>query len=209
MFCSRCGTQLPDDARACTLCGLALAVGDPLREEGIATGPPPGYTPAAPLGAPPVAALVAYGGFWRRFLGCVIDAIVAFFPAATVRVLLGLGASSMFDPLTTASWWGLLFEVTFDWLYAALLISSPLRGTLGQLVMDLNVTGLRGERVTFARASARYVAQILNLLTLGIGLFVQLFTPRRQALHDLVTATVVVRPGRATAPLAAATGIAA
>ena len=37
MFCSRCGTQLPDDARACTLCGLALAVGDPLREEGHET----------------------------------------------------------------------------------------------------------------------------------------------------------------------------
>ena len=208
MFCPRCGTQLPDDAPACTLCGLVLAAGDSRREESSATLPP-AVVATVPLAAPSVPGPVAYGGFWRRFLGCAIDAVVVFFPAATVRVLLGMTPSSMFDPMAAASWWGLLFEMTFDWLYAALLISSPLRGTLGQLVMDVNVTDLKGERVTFARASGRFVAQILNFFTLGIGLFVQVFTPRRQALHDLVSGTVVVRPGRVTAPVAVASGLAA
>jgi len=77
-----------------------------------------------------------------------------------------------------------------------------MRGTLGQQIMDLHVTGLRGERVSFARATGRYVAQVLNLFTLGFGLLMQLFNARRQALHDMVSGTVVVRPRRAPATAA-------
>ena len=189
MFCSRCGTWMPDDAASCPLCGLVLR---------------PGAVPPAAAPAPvPIVEQVSYGGFWRRFLGLLIDVIVTYFPIATVRVLLGLPASGSFDPLQPAAWWAALFEVIIDWLYAALLMSSPWRATLGQAVMDLHVADLHGRRISFARASARFLAQILNLVTLGLGLLMQVFTPRRQALHDLVTGTVVVRT-RSEARVAAA-----
>ena len=190
MFCSRCGTWLADEAASCPLCGLVLR---------------PGAMPhATPPAAPATAILeqVTYAGFWRRFCALLIDVIVTYFPIATVRALLGLPASGSFDPLLPAAWWAALFEVGIDWLYAASLISSPWRATLGQAVMDLHVTDLNGDRVSFARATARYIAQILNLLTFGIGIVMQVFTPRRQALHDLVSGTVVVRSRHASRAVA-------
>jgi uncharacterized RDD family membrane protein YckC len=191
MFCSRCGTWLEDEAASCRLCGLVLRPG--------MAPPATGIAPAIASG--PVATVlepVSYAGFWRRFVGLLIDVTVTYFPIATVRVLLGLSASGSFDPLQPAAWWAALFEVMIDWLYAAILISSPWRATLGQAVMDLHVTDLDGNRISFLRASIRYLAQILNLVTLGFGLFVQVFSPRRQALHDLVSSTVVVRSRHAS-----------
>lgn len=182
MFCPRCGTRVADDAASCSLCGNAFRPGEE------AQGPGPGLLSVAPIVEP-----VTPAGFWRRFFGLAIDVIVTYFPIATVRVLLGLPASGSFDPLQPAAWWAALAEVGIDWLYAALLISSPWRATLGQAVMDLHVTDLNGDRISFVRASVRYVAQLLNLFTLGFGLLMQVFSPRRQALHDLVSGTLVVR----------------
>ena len=192
MFCPRCGTRVADDAASCSLCGNVFRPG----EEGQGSGP--GLRSVAPIVEP-----VTHAGFWRRFFGFAIDVIVTYFPIATVRVLLGLPASGTFDPLQPAAWWAALGEVGIDWLYAALLISSPWRATLGQAVMDLHVTDLNGDRISFLRASVRYVAQLLNLFTLGIGLLMQVFSPRRQALHDLVSGTVVVRSRHADRAVAA------
>ena len=192
MFCSRCGTWIADDAASCPLCGLVL---DPDATPHAATLP---QAPAAPI-----LEQVSYAGFWRRFVGVLIDACVTYFPIATVRVVLGLPASGTFDPLQPAAWWAAGFEMMIDWLYAALLISSPWRATLGQAVMDLHVTDLNGNRISVARATARCFAQILNLLTFGFGLLMQVFSPRRQALHDLVSGTVVVRSRHARDPVAA------
>jgi uncharacterized RDD family membrane protein YckC len=180
MFCSRCGTWLADDAPTCPLCGLVLRPGAVASAPGVASR----------QGAA-IVEQVTYAGFWRRCVGLLIDVVVTYFPIATVRVLLGLPASGSFDPLLPSAWWAALTELLIDWLYASILISSPWRATLGQAVMDLHVTDLDGNRISFARASARYLAQLL--VTVGFGLILQVFSARRQALHDLVSGTVVVR----------------
>ncbi|HEY6194315.1 MAG TPA: RDD family protein [Candidatus Eisenbacteria bacterium] len=191
MFCSRCGTWAPDDTALCPLCGLVLQV-DNLPKSTVHERP-----------LAPVVALVTYGGFWRRFAAAVLDSMILFFPAATVRVLLGLSAAGMFDPDTPASWVAALFEFALDGIYATLFLCSSARGTLGMQVMDLHVTDLKGGRITFARSAGRYFAQLLSILTFGIGYLVQLFTPRRQTLHDLMAGTVVVRPRPAPETVAA------
>lgn len=184
MFCSRCGTWAPDDTATCSLCGLAL--------QGNGSPNPPVPAPGQPHAA--VVALVTYGGFWRRFIAAVLDSMILFFPAATVRVLLGLSATGMFDADTPASWVAALFEFAFDGLYVTLLLSSSARGTLGMQLMDLHVTDLKGDRISVGRSAGRYLAQLLSILTFGIGFLIQVFTPRRQTLHDLISGTVVVRP---------------
>ena len=126
-----------------------------------------------------------------------------FLPGATVRVLLGLEPLASLDPQSMTSWAAAGIEFVIDWFYGALLISSSARGTLGLQIMELQVSDLRGGRVSFMRASWRYWAQILSFLTFGVGYLLQLVTPRRQALHDLVSFTVVVRTRRsAEAPAA-------
>ena len=151
----------------------------------------------------PVVALVTYGGFWRRFSAAVLDSMILFFPAAIVRVLLGLSATGMFDPDTPASWVAGLFEFALDGLYATLFLCSSARGTLGMQVMDLHVTDLQGDRIGLARSAGRYFAQLLSIVTFGIGYLIQPFTARRQTLHDLFAGTVVVRPRPALKPASA------
>jgi uncharacterized RDD family membrane protein YckC len=188
MFCPRCGTWTRDDAVSCPLCGLGL-------QDPHASSPAP--THAARV--TPVIAAVAYGGFWRRFVAALLDTLILYFPAATVRVLLGLPVTGMFDPETSASWVATTFEFVLDFGYTTALICSPARGTLGMQVMDLHVTDLNGDRIGFARATGRYFATLLSLLTCGIGYLLQLFTSRRQTLHDLIAGTVVVRSAHARA----------
>lgn len=191
MFCRRCGTWNPDGTLHCALCGEGL-------QPGVAAVDPAALRAHAmpPAEPPPV-----YGGFWRRFAAVVLDSLVLFFPIATIRVLAGLDMTGEWQPESSAWWFVSWLEVAIGWLYGASLIAGPGRATLGLQVMDLQVTGLHGQRVSFGRATWRYFAQFLTLVTLGVGYLMQLFTPKRQTLHDLLSATVVVRTRREPAPV--------
>ena len=81
------------------------------------------------------------------------------------------------------------------WAYFAVMESSPLQATLGKLAIGIRVADARGGPLTFRRASLRYWAKWLSSLTLMIGWLMAAFTPRRQALHDVVARSVVVRTG--------------
>jgi uncharacterized RDD family membrane protein YckC len=190
MFCTRCGSWTRDDAVTCPLCGLALRAG---HEPALAA-----HASAAGRVAP-----VVYGGFWRRFVAALLDTILLYFPAATVRVVLGLSATGMFDPETASSWVATTFEFVLDFIYATAFQCSPARATLGMQLMDLHVTDLNGDRISFARATGRYFATLLSIVTFGVGYLLQLFTSRRQTLHDLLAGTVVVRGRPAPAPVPA------
>ena len=87
----------------------------------------------------------------------------------------------------------LLVNAGIGWLYCALLESSPAQGTLGQQLMNLRVCDDRLRRVSFARATGRHVAQYLSALTLGLGYLVNLWTKKRQTLHDLAAGCVLAR----------------
>ncbi len=194
MFCAQCGTRVSASEPSCRLCGTLL----------------PGHT-ADELARPAIAVVpepVRYGGFWRRFTALLLDTFVLYFPAATIRVLLGLPAINSFSTIdvdSNASMIASALELFLDWLYVAFLVSSRSRATLGMIVMDLELTRTDGERVSFSRATWRYFAQFLSVITVGIGYVMQLFTARRQTLHDMVTSTVVVRAGRKVVPLGAPT----
>jgi uncharacterized RDD family membrane protein YckC len=178
MFCPRCGTYLATRVTACTLCGNAFE---------------PGAASHARLVSPARDHTTAFAGFWRRAVALLLDAILLFFPAATVRVMLGLSSSGLVDYASTATYWAVVIELMMDWLYAATLLSSRSGATLGMRVMGIRIARVDGSPVSFSRATWRFFAQLLNLVTLGIGYLVQVFSPRRQTLHDMVTDTVVVR----------------
>jgi uncharacterized RDD family membrane protein YckC len=78
------------------------------------------------------------------------------------------------------------------WLYFGLMTSSSKQATLGKMAMGLIVTDVRGERISFARASVRFFASLLSAMT-TVGYLIQPFTDKRQALHDVIAETLVVR----------------
>jgi uncharacterized RDD family membrane protein YckC len=146
-----------------------------------------------------------YAGFWRRCVASAIDGVlVGIVHGILMPVLNGmLDPALELDPNASAGsllfvisiWIGAYFVLftVIDWLYRAGLESSSWRATLGKRVLGLAVTDLAGGRLSFGRATGRYFARFLSQITLGIGYLVQPFTAKRQALHDIVAGTLVVR----------------
>lgn len=77
-------------------------------------------------------------------------------------------------------------------LYFIAFEASPLRGTPGKRICGLQVLARNGDRAGIVRVFARTVAKLLSGVVLGIGFLLCIFTARRQALHDLITRSVVV-----------------
>jgi uncharacterized RDD family membrane protein YckC len=80
------------------------------------------------------------------------------------------------------------------WLYFALLESGPVQATFGKRIMGLKVTDMAGERISFGRASGRFFGKLITgMIPFGIGYMMAGFTDRKQALHDLIAGTLVIR----------------
>jgi len=122
-----------------------------------------------------------YAGFWIRAAAYIIDGIIIY-PLNTYLLSL-MSENSQWWPLVYLIWWG----------YTAGLTSSNLQGTLGKKVLGLKVVGLDGNRISFARASGRFFASILSGLILGIGYLMAAFNPKKQALHDQIAGTYVIK----------------
>ena len=81
------------------------------------------------------------------------------------------------------------------WLYFALQECSRRGGTVGKRLFRIKVARLDGARVSFLRATLRFLAKLFLSWVLFIGYLLALITPRRRALHDLIAGTVVLKRG--------------
>jgi uncharacterized RDD family membrane protein YckC len=136
-----------------------------------------------------------YAGFWRRAAALIVDRLLLgfvnlFLCICYVLVSAAEPDSEAMGEIILAS---AIFGFLLRWLYFTLMESSPLQATLGKAALGVLVTDARGGRITPARANGRYWAKIISAIPLGFGYLMAGFTPRKQALHDLVAGTLVVR----------------
>ena len=218
MFCSKCGSQVADNAGFCPTCGNPTGT-QSTAPRGIPVAPG-AFTPQtiappmpygseggqAPIYAGPVAQPIRWAGFWLRFVAWFIDSIIlqivstfAILPFAVstgIRdVILNHPPQSpaeiiaLFGSLSKL----ILVSACIKWLYYALLESSTWQATVGKKTLGLEVTDLAGHRVSFARATGRYFAKIISVLTFLIGYIMAGFTEKKQALHDMIAGCLVIR----------------
>jgi uncharacterized RDD family membrane protein YckC len=146
-----------------------------------------GYqTPQRYYGAP------AYAGFWLRFCAVFIDGIVLWVIQLPIDLALGTG-DWVDDPHPGAAAVSALLSIVIGWLYEALQTSSSHQATLGKRAVGIVVTDLNGQRIGFGQATGRHFAKILSALILLIGFIMAAFTQRKQALHDMIASTLVVK----------------
>jgi uncharacterized RDD family membrane protein YckC len=126
-----------------------------------------------------------YGGFWIRFLAYLVDSLIV--TVGFVGIMLLLGAMGL--ELAGAE----IIFLVLSILYWALMHSSPRQATIGKALCGLKVGGPNGERLSVPRALGREAAKIISSLTLLIGFIIAAFTRNKQALHDFVASTYVVR----------------
>ncbi len=196
MFCPNCGTAVVGSPKFCAKCGASLDT------SGTTAAPLGGARPAT---LAPEAPEAPYSGFWRRFGALIVDDIivtVGFYAvvfvvaaaiAATAGKSAGTGASAGVGAREVIIIMLVAGVVLAPWLYYAGMESSSIQGTLGKLVAGIKVTDLEGKRVSFGRATGRYFAHILSGITLGVGYAMVVFTSHRQALHDMIAGTLIVR----------------
>lgn len=180
MLCSQCGTDNLEIAQFCLSCGSRLKAG--------------GF-PDRP------AAAVIHAGFWRRFAAILIDTVILVLAVLIISIILGsiigfAGALGGFGRGTVVRFGSITGNVTgivINWLYFTIMESSSRQSTLGKMVMGIIVTDEQGNRISFGRANGRYWGKIISTATLAIGYIMAGFTRQKQALHDIMAGTLVVK----------------
>jgi uncharacterized RDD family membrane protein YckC len=142
-----------------------------------------------------------YGGFWVRFVAAVIDGfllgVIVWPVGAIFGLMVGIAGRRVSMPdvgvhlVSGITVWTLFIGA--GWIYEASMESSSKQATVGKMALGLKVTNEGGQRISFARASARYFGKIISRMTLFIGYIMAGFTARKQALHDMIAGTLVVR----------------
>jgi uncharacterized RDD family membrane protein YckC len=211
VYCSKCGSTIAETVTVCPVCGQQQAAGFvPMAGPLVPPAGPPAVTPhwqPAPI--------VGYAGFWLRLVAHLLDGFILSVPVMIMLaiIFLGTGASAIFknfpdsppDPGEAA---GAAIGIAFisaiaifavitvigSWLYYAGFESSSWQATPGKKVLNLYVTDLTGAQVSFGRATGRYFAKfVTQLIPMFIGYILAGITERKQALHDMIASTLVLR----------------
>jgi len=146
---------------------------------------------------------VEYAGFGIRFLAWLIDFFILFFLSFIIgfifpRFTYLIGWSGAYSII---GWWGgvsfdliayFLVLVT-DLLYLTLFWSSKFQGTPGKILLGLKIVDANGNKISYSTALIRYISTIISSLLLGIGYLLIIFDDRKQALHDKLASTYVIK----------------
>lgn len=139
-----------------------------------------------------------YAGFWRRVAAYLIDSTVL--GVAVALILLPFSFNEYLAMI------GGLIAIVFFFGYFIVMHSSPLQATVGKLLLGVKVTDREGNRIGIGRSVGRFLGMFISSLTLGIGYLLAGVTERRQALHDMIAGTLVVRRGATPAEIVAGSG---
>ena len=205
VYCNRCGAQNSALAKFCANCGTpfdsAIQPAPPEISEITPRPQSPAWQVAPPTAYPTHIPSVQYGGFWIRFVAAVIDGIlvgIVIWPVSLmIGVTIGLAGGAVRMPglgvHIVNGIVGFVFSSCASWIYEAAMESSAKQATLGKMALGLKVTDLEGRRISFARATGRHFAKYLSAMILLIGYIMAGFTERKQALHDMIAGTLVIR----------------
>ena len=139
-----------------------------------------------------------YAGFWRRFIAYTIDCVVLY---VAVGLVIGAAYALVGSPVTEDGGIRPLFLLLYAlfligfWLYFTLMESGEGQATLGKRALAIVVTDDAGRRIGFGRANGRFFGKCLltGLVPFGIGFMLAGWTAKKQALHDMIAGTLVIR----------------
>ena len=184
VYCSNCGFALNGTEAYCPKCAAAQPhAGVPLQAQARPT---------------------TYAGFWLRFIAIFIDGIIINLVMTPFVLAFLIPAGFMIRPgqppdpeqairFMMPFLWISVLSLVANWLYEALMMSSSKRATLGKMVFGIIVVDTEGRQLTFARATGRHFAKWISGMTFLIGYIIAGFTARKQALHDFIAGTLVLR----------------
>lgn len=129
-----------------------------------------------------------YAGFWLRFFANLIDSFVVGFSSTLLIAVLDTNFVLKYSDNSL-----MILSFLIGWMYFSLFESSSNRATIGKMVVDIKVVDQNGEKLSFIHATGRYWSKLFSVISLGVGFLMAGFTEKKQALHDLMSNSLVVR----------------
>jgi uncharacterized RDD family membrane protein YckC len=159
-----------------------------------------------------------YAGFWLRLVAIIIDGIILSISSwiiigpilATMGIASGLSfmdLQNLDDPSmiipTIMAMFGIAWIVgmVIDILYHSLMESSKFQGSIGKMALGLIVTDLNGQKLDFSKALVRNICKLISRFICFIGYIIAGFTEKKQALHDIIAGTLVMKKSPVTAAI--------
>jgi uncharacterized RDD family membrane protein YckC len=140
-------------------------------------GPAPAAAAPHTPAPPPITAALPRAGFWIRMGALLLDALLVGFLMGVLHV----------------------YHLELPVLAAYGATMWKLRGsTIGGIVFDLRVVRLDGREIDWETAIVRALGCFLSLAVAGLGFFWIAFDDQKQAWHDKIAGTVVVRVAKGT-----------
>jgi len=153
-----------------------------------------------------------YAGFWLRFVALIIDAIILgaiqFVAIMPILGIMGIGmandlqnfdssdqaqAISMVSQIMAVAGISQVVFLAIQTLYYTFMESSKYQASIGKIVLGLKVTDTNGNKLDFTKALVRNLSKIISSMILLIGYLMAAFTEKKQALHDMIAGTLVVK----------------
>src|SRR5258706_659636 len=134
-----------------------------------------------------------YGGFWIRLLALAAD--IAIVLGASIVVVIAASFLGRIGPKVAS-----IVLLVLPSVYWPLMHASARQATYGKAMLGLKVADLEGNRISMLRSFGRALAWMVSFLPLLLGFVMAGFTARKQALHDYIASTCVVRDGPAHIP---------
>jgi uncharacterized RDD family membrane protein YckC len=153
-----------------------------------------------------------YASFGQRLVAVIIDIVIIGVAQSFIIVPLlaavGLGFASSAENMDFSNpeesagmiagimaliggYW--ILATCIQILYFTFMESSKNQATVGKMAMGIIVTDLNGGKLDFSKALVRNLCKIISNLTMLIGYIMAAFTEKKQALHDMLASTLVVK----------------
>jgi len=135
---------------------------------------------------------VVYVGFWRRVLASIIDSIILL--AITYPVLYAVYGEKYF---TKTQWLAGSMDFLLSYIFPMLAVilfwiyksATPGKMAVGAKIVDAKTGG----KPSKGQMIGRYFSYYLSMIPLFLGYFWIAWDPKKQAWHDKLAGTVVIR----------------
>ncbi|AZB41577.1 RDD family protein [Bacillus sp. FJAT-42376] len=139
---------------------------------------------------------VNHAGFWLRTAAQIIDNFIVTIVFYFCFFSIGLTSSLIDNDETISGPIGILFVFIALLLYVGYDIYMPAtnwQGTIGKKLVGIKIVDQNGEKLTGGKSALRFLGSAVSYATFGIGYLITAFTPKKQALHDLMVKTYVIQ----------------
>jgi uncharacterized RDD family membrane protein YckC len=143
-----------------------------------------------------------YAGFWIRLVATFIDTVIVC--VVIIPLIWVIYGASYFDPTRTGMFAGSM-DFLLTWILpavAVVLFWMYKQGTPGKMALGLSIVDASsGKPLTLRQCAIRYVGYIVSTVPLGLGFLWVGFDSRKQAWHDKLAHSVVVRRNSGPLPV--------